>query len=149
MTSYIWALDDRPAAAAPVCYVTRLLCNTENELAADAEQIPPNFLREGLDIADLFIARIPKPVILLGQKNDFFDRRGLEVEWETAAEAPAEALVNSLAMALPFEPAEKQALLEARTCVERREILIAMMRIDAAAPLENGDDDDDTPPSMQ
>jgi hypothetical protein len=41
-------------------------------------------------------------------------------------------------------------LLEARTCAERREILIAMMRIDAAAPLESGDDDDDdAPPSMQ
>ena len=86
---------------------------------------------------------------LLSALKAYLDRRGLEVEWETAAEAPAEALVNSLAMALPFEPAEKQALLEARTCVERREILIAMMRIDAAAPLESGDDDDDAPPSMQ
>jgi Lon protease-like protein len=87
---------------------------------------------------------------LLAALKAYLDRRGLEVEWETAAEAPGEALVNSLAMALPFDPAEKQALLEARTCAERREILIAMMRIDAAAPLESGDDDDDdAPPSMQ
>ena len=87
---------------------------------------------------------------LLSALKAYLDRRGLEVEWETAAEAPGEALVNSLAMALPFDPAEKQALLEAPTCAERREILIAMMRIDAAAPIENGDDDDDdAPPSMQ
>ena len=87
---------------------------------------------------------------LLSALKAYLDRRGLEVEWETAAEAPGEALVNSLAMALPFDPAEKQALLEAHTCAERREILIAMMRIDAAAPMESSDDDDDdAPPSMQ
>ena len=35
--------------------------------------------------------------------------------------APPEALVNSLSMALPFEPAEKQALLEAPTLADRFE----------------------------
>ena len=39
----------------------------------------------------------------------------LDIDWETAQTAPLEALVNSLAMGLPFEPAEKQALLEAPT----------------------------------
>lgn len=86
---------------------------------------------------------------LLAALKAYLDRRGLEVEWETAAEAPGDALINSLAMALPFDPAEKQALLEAPTCAERREVLIAMMQIDAAQPLDSGDDDDDAPPSMQ
>ena len=35
-------------------------------------------------------------------------------------------------MALPFEPAEKQALLEAADLAERREALIALLEIDAA-----------------
>lgn len=87
---------------------------------------------------------------LLAALKAYLDRRGLEVEWETAAEAPGDALINSLAMALPFDPAEKQALLEARTCAERREVLIAMMAIDAAQPMPSGDDDDDDkPPSLQ
>ncbi|MFC0634759.1 LON peptidase substrate-binding domain-containing protein [Brevundimonas balnearis] len=68
----------------------------------------------------------------------YLERRGLDVDWETAEAAPPEALVNSLAMALPFEPAEKQALLEARTLADRTGALTALMRIDAA---EGGDGD--------
>ncbi|HEY2661131.1 MAG TPA: LON peptidase substrate-binding domain-containing protein [Caulobacteraceae bacterium] len=69
----------------------------------------------------------------------FLERHGLEVDWDTAKSAPGEALVNSLAMALPFEAAERQALLEAISFSERRETLIALMEIDAAD--RSGDDD--------
>jgi Lon protease-like protein len=81
---------------------------------------------------------------LLHALKAYLDRRSLEVDWETAKAAPAEALVNSLAMALPFEPAEKQALLEATDCKERREALIALLEIDAASIA-----DDDDAPSLQ
>jgi hypothetical protein len=76
---------------------------------------------------------------LLHALKAYLDRRLLEVDWETAKAAPAEALVNSLAMALPFEPAEKQALLEAATSTDRREALVALLEIDAAS---TGDDDE-------
>jgi Lon protease-like protein len=81
---------------------------------------------------------------LLHALKAYLDRRSLEVDWETAKAAPAEALVNSLAMALPFEPAEKQALLEAATSSERREALVALLEIDAASIT-----DDDDAPSVQ
>ncbi|QQQ17619.1 LON peptidase substrate-binding domain-containing protein [Brevundimonas vitis] len=74
----------------------------------------------------------------------YLESRGLEIDWDTARSAPSEALINSLSMALPFDPAEKQALLEARTLTDRAEALTALLRIDAA---ERGDGD--TPPSMQ
>ena len=74
----------------------------------------------------------------------YLERRQLEVDWETAESAPQEALINSLAMALPFEPAEKQALLESQTLEDRCAVLTALMRIDAA---ETGDGD--TPTAMQ
>ena len=45
----------------------------------------------------------------------YLNHRELDIDWETAKTAPLEALVNSLSMGLPFEPAEKQALLEAPT----------------------------------
>nr|WP_314438026.1 LON peptidase substrate-binding domain-containing protein [uncultured Brevundimonas sp.] len=83
-------------------------------------------------------------------RNTFLDalrtylaHRSLDIDWETAESAPVEALVNSLSMALPFEPAEKQALLEAVSLLPRSEALIALMRIDAA------DGGDDAAPSMQ
>ena len=47
-------------------------------------------------------------------------------------------------MMLPFDAAEKQALLEAASLAERREALIALMEIDAAA-----DPREDEPPSLQ
>ncbi len=65
------------------------------------------------------------------------------MEWDAAKQAPAEALINSLAMGLPLDPAEKQALLEAPTLAERSQVLTALLEIDAAA------DDDDEPPPLQ
>ena len=76
LSAYLNAVDERITMAAPACYVTTFLCNLENELPADAEQIPPGILGAGLDMADLFIARAPRPTILLGQADDYFDARG-------------------------------------------------------------------------
>jgi hypothetical protein len=75
----------------------------------------------------------------------YLDRKGLGVEWDTVATAPGPALVNSLCMALPFEPAEKQALLEAYDLDERRCALETLLHIDAAL----ADDDDDARPQIQ
>ncbi|NOZ23153.1 MAG: prolyl oligopeptidase family serine peptidase [Planctomycetes bacterium] len=52
LTTYLNAFDDRFTMAAPSCFVTTYLCNMENELPADAEQIPPNIIQYGLDMAD-------------------------------------------------------------------------------------------------
>jgi Lon protease-like protein len=72
----------------------------------------------------------------------YLSHHSLDVDWETAQAAPEEALINSLSMALPFDPAEKQALLEAADLSGRRETLTALLEIDAA---ENSDE----PPSLQ
>jgi len=73
----------------------------------------------------------------------YLNRRELDIDWETAAEAPLESLVTSLAMGLPFEPAEKQALLEAPGLAERFAALTALLEIDGAQEA------DDAPPSVQ
>jgi len=80
------------------------------------------------------------PSSLLNALRRYLDHRGLAIDWSSAEAAPSDALINSLAMALPFEPVEKQALLEAPTLAERRETLVALLEIDAAA----GDDEDPT-----
>jgi Lon protease-like protein len=79
------------------------------------------------------------PALLLAALRRYLDHRGLAIDWSSAESAPSDALINSLAMALPFEPVEKQALLEAPTLVDRRETLVALLEIDAA-----GDDEDPT-----
>jgi Lon protease-like protein len=72
----------------------------------------------------------------------YLQHRGLDIDWDQAREAPIEALINSLSMALPFEPAEKQALLEAPDTLTRRDALTALLQMGAAA---GGDGDTDTP----
>ncbi|MGA0605964.1 LON peptidase substrate-binding domain-containing protein [Phenylobacterium sp. VNQ135] len=70
----------------------------------------------------------------------YLNRRELDIDWETASTAPLEALVNSLCMGLPFEPAEKQALVEAPDLTARFDTLTALLEIDASEP------DDDAQP---
>lgn len=82
MTTFVNALDDRLTMAAPGCYVTTWLHNIENELPADIEQIPPGLFGAGLEMADFIIARAPRPTLIMGQKNDFFDPRGTREAYE-------------------------------------------------------------------
>ncbi|MDR6626756.1 LON peptidase substrate-binding domain-containing protein [Caulobacter segnis] len=77
---------------------------------------------------------------LLVALRRYLDHRGLAIDWGDAESAPSDALINSLAMALPFDPMEKQALLEAETIFERKATLTALLEIDAAG----GDDDEPT-----
>ena len=73
----------------------------------------------------------------------YLNRRELDIDWETAETAPLETLVTSLAMGLPFEPVEKQALLEAPSLAARCEALTALLEIDS---VEDGGDE---PHSLQ
>jgi Lon protease-like protein len=81
---------------------------------------------------------------LLRSLKAFLERRSLGVDWDAAKNAPTEALINSLAMALPFDTSEKQALLEAGTVADRREALIALLEIDT-----EGRSGEDEPPPLQ
>jgi hypothetical protein len=76
-TTWLNALDDRFTMAVPNCFVTRYLNNLENEEAQDIEQILPGLLAAGLDMADCYIAQLPRPTQFGGETNDFFDVRGL------------------------------------------------------------------------
>lgn len=53
--------------------------------------------------------------------------RELATDWEMLDEAGDEMLVNALAMALPLDSEEKQALLEAPTLSERRALLDGLL----------------------
>ena len=77
LTTWVSAVDDRFFAAAPSCFVTTWVHDIENELPSDIEQCPPNAMKYGLEISDFLIAGAPRPYLLLGQKNDFFDPRGI------------------------------------------------------------------------
>lgn len=62
----------------------------------------------------------------------YLEHRGLRIEWDALEGAPTAQLVDSLAMALPFDHAEQQALLEAPDLDARRRTLITLLEIDGA-----------------
>jgi Lon protease-like protein len=57
----------------------------------------------------------------------FFETAQLSSDWDSLKEADVELLVNSLSILCPFDPEEKQALLEAPTLANRRETLMTLM----------------------
>jgi Lon protease-like protein len=63
----------------------------------------------------------------------YLAKRDLKADWQSVMNAPAETLVNALSMLCPFEPAEKQALLEAHGWEERVAILTALLEMASAA----------------
>ncbi|HZL00069.1 MAG TPA: LON peptidase substrate-binding domain-containing protein [Caulobacteraceae bacterium] len=108
-------------------------------------QIRPEFGPYAGDLEDDDTALEFERAPFLSILRRYLDRRGLGIEWEAVNVAPAAPLINSLSMALPFEPLEKQALLEAAGVEERREALAALLAMNAALPLN----DDDEPSSLQ
>jgi Lon protease-like protein len=68
----------------------------------------------------------------------FFERHGVGADDDVLSSAPIEHLVNSLAMACPFSPREKQALLEAPRTAERAKILTALVEMSIASNVTPG-----------
>jgi len=66
---------------------------------------------------------------LLDAVRAYFRLQGIDTDWAAIKEAPDGALVTSLAMTCPFEPREKQALLECRGLIERGELLTTLMEM--------------------
>ncbi|MEL6517650.1 MAG: LON peptidase substrate-binding domain-containing protein [Pseudomonadota bacterium] len=57
----------------------------------------------------------------------FFEEQQLSTDWESLKEAEDELLINSLSMLCPFDPEDKQALLEAPSLSTRRETLVTLI----------------------
>lgn len=85
-TAYIAAIDDRIQVAAPSCYISswrRMLTRLGPQ---DAEQVFPNWLKQGLDYPDFIYAFGAKPYLVLAAIRDFFPIIGAR---ETFAELQA------------------------------------------------------------
>ena len=69
--------------------------------------------------------------VLLKALRAYFAARGFGANWDAINEMPDGALVGTLAMVCPFEPPEKQALLEAPSTAERAQALLALLEMGA------------------
>lgn len=80
-----------------------------------------------------------EPAGILQAVAAFAKKHGLEFDLTMLAALPGITLLNGLAVALPFHPAEKQALLEAASPDERAELLLALMDMGIEAASAAGD----------
>jgi len=70
---------------------------------------------------------------LLVALRSYFTHRGFDANWDAIKRLPDDMLVVTLAMVCPFEPAEKQALLEAPSDSERASTLLTLLQMGAMA----------------
>jgi cephalosporin-C deacetylase-like acetyl esterase len=82
-TSMIAAYDERIYAAAPECYITNFTRLLESIGPQDAEQVPYNGIKKGIDHPDFLHLHAPKPTLIVTATNDFFSIQGAR---ETLAE---------------------------------------------------------------
>lgn len=72
--------------------------------------------------------------LLLSETEKYFQSQGINADLTGLDQISDDALVNSIAMACPFDAPEKQALLEQPGLSERADLLISLMQLAAAAP---------------
>lgn len=78
---------------------------------------------------------------LLDALRGYFQHRGFDADWEAIDAMEGASLVTSLAMVCPFEPLEKQALLEAESLPDRAHTLRTLLEMDSYEPPRDPDDD--------
>ncbi len=69
----------------------------------------------------------------------FLTQFEVNVDWDALEKVDDAPLIRSLAMTCPFEPSEKQAILEAETPADRGRLIAALIQMAAVDP---GDDED-------
>jgi Lon protease-like protein len=92
-------------------------------------------------VADLDLS--PKPIevardTMMTALRGYFTHRGVEANWDAIKRLSDDNLVITLAMVCPFEPAEKQALLEAGPIADQAEMLLTLLRMGAVGPDASG-----------
>jgi Lon protease-like protein len=93
--------------------------NFANDLGSEAE---PGFDRERL----------------LRGLRAFFQQHQISADWDAIGSVPGERLITSVAMICPFDPSEKQALLEAPDLDERARLLTAIVEMAVLNPPSDG-----------
>ena len=78
------------------------------------------------------------------QARHFAEAQGYAVDWDSVTRLDDASLINGVSQIVPFDPASKQALLEARDLSSRCELLIQLLQF-----FGHGDSDDDNVTTLQ
>jgi Lon protease-like protein len=109
--------------------ICRFKVADELDIQTPYRQVRPDYAPFAGDLTEGTIARdFPRERLAMALKA-YLSNRELKADWQSVMGAPAESLVNALAMLCPFEPAEKQALLEAQCLNDRVDTLVALLEM--------------------
>jgi Lon protease-like protein len=131
ITSYQETDDGRYVIA--LTGICRFRIADELDVTTPFRQVKADYAPFAGDLAQGDYQDFPRERLLWALKS-WLTQRELKADWQSVMSAPAESLVNSLAMLCPFEPAEKQALLEAGSLPERADTLVALLEMTRQPP---------------
>ena len=121
--------------------ISRFRLVAECTMQRGHRRVEADFAPFGADLADPTGSLADRAELLIALRA-YFTRRGFDANWEAIEKMSDQELVVTLCMVCPFDPPEKQALLEAATEADRAATLLALLRIDLHEPPTA----DDAPP---
>src|SRR5690242_13898899 len=107
---------------------SRFRIGEELPLLEGYRRVVPDWRDFARDIEGEEDARFDRERLMRGLKT-FFQQHQISADWDTITSVPGERLVTSIAMICPFDPREKQALLEAPDLDERARLLTAIVEM--------------------
>ena len=119
--------------------VSRFVITEELPLLSGYRRVVPEWQHFAADREPAGEPGFNRDRLVRGLKG-YFGQRRITVDWSAIEKAPGEYLVTSIAMACPFAPSEKQALLEAADLDERANLLTTLVEM---AAMEAGSEDPD------
>ena len=121
--------------------VTRFRIHEELETLTPYRQVKPDWDAFDVDIDPDWDQPVTERESFLETLYAFLKAENLDADLSAIEDAPDLVLANSLAMALPFEPTEKQALVEAVSVEDRMNTLATLMDMSVRARTAGTSDD--------
>jgi Lon protease-like protein len=117
--------------------VSRFRIREELPLMEGYRRVVPEWRTFAGDLASEDEPAFDRDRLLRGLRT-YFQQHRIEADWDAITSVPGERLVTSIAMICPFEPNEKQALLEAPDLDERARLLTAIVEMAAVNQSRDG-----------
>lgn len=108
--------------------VCRFKVSEELATTRGYRRVVPDFAPYRGDLQPVSEEGIDRPRLLAAARA-YLVMKSIACDWQAAEAASAQALVTSLAMSCPFEPGEKQALLECDGLIDRCSLLISLFEM--------------------
>jgi uncharacterized protein len=108
--------------------VCRFRIRDELPLLEGYRRVVPDWSEFSHDLDGENEVTLDRERLLRGLKG-YFQQHQISADWDAINSVPGEWLVTSVAMVCPFEPSEKQALLEAADLDERARLLTAIVEM--------------------